>query len=206
MFSKFLSLIVVGAIFVATTNIMLSQKYQLSTEKSKIEWDAKKVVGGHNGVVNVLAGSIEMNGKEIANANFTVDMPSIKVLDLTDPGYNGKLTGHLKSEDFFSTDKFKTSIFTFKSSKLVKETKNGNEFENTYEVNGDLNIKGKSNPVALKVLVKSQNGNVEAYSTFKVDRLAYDIKYGSKNFFEGLGDKAIDNEFTLKLSFVFIKS
>lgn len=206
MFSKLFALLVVGAIFVGATNILFSQKYSLSTDKSKIEWDARKVVGGHNGTINVSAGSFEMKGTKITNADFTVDMTSLKDLDLTDGGYNTKLVGHLKSEDFFSTDKFATSNFKFKSAKLEKESKNGNDFENTYEVTGDLIIKGKSNPITMKVLIKSQAGNLEAYSTFKVDRLKYDIKYGSKNFFENLGDKAIDNEFTLKLSFVFIKA
>ncbi len=206
MFSKILSLIVVCAIFVGATNIMFSQKYVLSTDKSKVEWDAKKIVGGHNGTISVSGGLIELQDNKILNAEFNVDMTSIKCIDLTDAGYNGKLIGHLKSEDFFSTDKFAISSFKFTSAKLVKESKNGLDFENTYDVVGELVIKGKSNPINLKVLVKSQNGNIEAYSTFKVDRLKYDIKYASKNFFEGLGDKTIDNEFKLKLSFLFAKA
>jgi hypothetical protein len=36
-----------------------------------------------------------------------------------------------------------------------------------------------------------------------VDRTKYDIKYGSKSFFESIGDKAIDNEFELKVALQF---
>jgi hypothetical protein len=38
-----------------------------------------------------------------------------------------------------------------------------------------------------------------------VDRTKFDIKYGSGSFFDNLGDKAIDNDFTLDLNLQFAK-
>jgi hypothetical protein len=35
-----------------------------------------------------------------------------------------------------------------------------------------------------------------------IDRTKYDIKYGSKSFFEGIGDKAIYDEFTLSFNVI----
>jgi len=35
-----------------------------------------------------------------------------------------------------------------------------------------------------------------------VNRTKYDIKYGSKSFFESIGDKAIDDEFELNVNVV----
>ena len=42
-----------------------------------------------------------------------------------------------------------------------------------------------------------------ANATIKVDRTAYDIKYGSGIFFEGLGDKTIYDEFDLVVDLKF---
>ena len=46
------------------------------------------------------------------------------------------------------------------------------------------------------------NGNA-ATTTFNVDRTKYDIKYGSKSFFASIGDKAINDEFELKIALKF---
>jgi hypothetical protein len=42
-----------------------------------------------------------------------------------------------------------------------------------------------------------------ATTTFNVDRTKYGIKYNSKSFFESIGDKAIYDEFELKVSLKF---
>lgn len=39
----------------------------------------------------------------------------------------------------------------------------------------------------------------------KVDRSKFDIRYGSKSFFPNIGDKAISDEFILKLDVVAIR-
>ena len=43
-----------------------------------------------------------------------------------------------------------------------------------------------------------KDGKLGAFAEMKVDRTLYDIKYGSGKFFEGLGDKVIDDEFIIK--------
>ncbi len=43
--------------------------------------------------------------------NFVVDMTSITNNDLKDEGYNQKLVGHLKSDDFFGVEKYPTAEF-----------------------------------------------------------------------------------------------
>ena len=43
----------------------------------------------------------------------------------------------------------------------------------------------------------------KATATLVVDRTKYDIRYGSKTFFDSIGDKAIDNEFELKVALQF---
>ena len=46
-----------------------------------------------------------------------------------------------------------------------------------------------------------KDGNTYS-ATITVDRSKYDVKYGSKSFFEGLGDKVIHDNFTLEVKLV----
>lgn len=168
--------------------------YTVDTKKSTVVWLGKKVTGEHTGNISLNSGKVEVAGKAIKNAEFEMDMNSITCTDLTDATYNGKLIGHLKSEDFFNTAKFPTAKFVLKSA-----TDKGNS---NYDVKGDLTIKGITNEVSFPAVIKMEGKTFVAVSTITIDRTKYDIKYGSKSFFEGIGDKAINDEFELKVNLV----
>jgi polyisoprenoid-binding protein YceI len=125
-------------------------------------------------------------------------MTSISNKDLTDEESKGKLLGHLKSDDFFGTAKFPTAQFL-----ATKITPAGSGKVN---VTGELTIKGITNPIAF-VAAYTINGNLLTANAanVKVDRTKYSIKYGSKNFFDSIGDKAIDDEFILNINIVASK-
>ena len=48
--------------------------------------------------------------------------------------------------------------------------------------------------------MKVKDKRFAAYGEMKIDRTKYDIRYGSASFFERLGDRAIEDEFTLEVS------
>nr|MBC7613543.1 YceI family protein [Pseudopedobacter sp.] len=70
-------------------------------------------------------------------------------------------------------------------------------------ITGNLTIKGITNEVSFPATVR-QRGNilVAVANGVKIDRTKFDIKYGSKSFIAGIGDKAIDNEFELNINLV----
>jgi polyisoprenoid-binding protein YceI len=68
-----------------------------------------------------------------------------------------------------------------------------------YQVTGDLTIKGITQPVSFPMTIAENT----AKASLKIDRTLYDIRYGSNNFFENLGDKAINNEFDLEVTLQF---
>lgn len=78
--------------------------YQVDVAGSKIEWTGAKVSGKHNGTINLSEGTVYLKDNQLSGGSFVVDMNSIVDLDITDPEYNGKLVGHLKSDDFFAVD------------------------------------------------------------------------------------------------------
>jgi polyisoprenoid-binding protein YceI len=178
------------ALFVAVSTIATAQTKKVDATKSTIHWLGKKVTGQHEGTVKIQSGNLIFKGKKLTGGNFVVDMTSLTATDLTGD-YLEKLNGHLKSEDFFGTEKYTTSKLVFKK---IAAKANG-----VYTVTADLTIKDVTAPVTFDVTV---NGNT-AKTTLKIDRTKYGIKYGSGSFFDNLGDKTINDEFELTVALQF---
>jgi len=187
---KNLKSIALAVIVVLSTASATAQTKNINTTTSAIEWVGKKVTGQHNGTVNFKDGALVFKGSDLKGGTFTVDMTSLTATDLSGE-YLKKLNGHLKSEDFFGTEKFPTAKLVFKKI-ATKST-------NVYTVTADLTIKGITKPVVFDMTV---TGNT-ATAAFNVDRTIYDIRYNSKSFFESIGDKAIYDEFELKVALKF---
>ncbi len=51
-------------------------------------------------------------------------------------------------------------------------------------------------------MIRFEGNTMTAKGDVKIDRTKYDIRYGSKTFFSDIGDKAIYDEFTIKLDIV----
>jgi polyisoprenoid-binding protein YceI len=180
-----LALTVVFSVATAT-----AQTKKLDASKSTIKWVGKKVTGQHNGTVDFKDGALVLQGNKLVGGTFTVDMTSLTSTDLQGE-YQGKLNGHLKSEDFFGTEKYPTATLVIK--------KIGAKAANVYTAVADLTIKGITNPVTFDMTV---NGNT-ATTAFKVDRTKYDIKYNSASIFSAIGDKAISDDFELAIALKF---
>lgn len=172
------------------------KNYVFDPNGSTIHWEAKKVTGSHDGTVKLKSGELTLEGDNLKAASFVVDMGSIVVDDLKDAGYNSKLVGHLKGEDFFSTDKNPEASFKLKSATLSKEAARSGK---NYNVIGELTIKGITKEVSFLTTVVKSGNLATAIAKVKVNRLNYDIKYGSKSIFGDIGDKAIEDEFTLDI-------
>lgn len=166
----------------------------VDTKSSKLVWGAKKVTGTHAGNIPLTSGSLIVDGDKLKGGNFVFDVKNLTVTDVKDAEMNGKLTGHLKSADFFAVDAHPEAKFV-----ITSATPKG---AGVYDVTGKLTIKGITDDVKFPATVKSAGGKVTADAKIVVDRTKYDIKFRSKNFFENLGDKAIDNDFTLDVSLV----
>lgn len=167
--------------------------YTVDKTQSKLNWTAKKVTGQHTGTIGVADGTLQLDGNVLKGGTFTLDTKSITVTDLTGSG-NERLTGHLKSDDFFSVEKHPTATFVISS---VAAKGNGN-----YDVTGKLTIKGITNTISFPATVAVEGSKATAKATVKIDRTKFDIKYRSSNFFQNLGDKAICDDFELEVLLV----
>lgn len=187
-------LIIVLSLAVGTTatanNPAADEKVPVKTSESTVTWKAYKVTGSHTGTVDLKEGALIFEEGTLTGGEFSVDMTSLISTDL-EGEYKEKLEGHLKSDDFFGVNENPTSKLVFTQVKATGK--------NSYEVTGDLTIKGITKPVTFDVSIY---GN-KATATMKIDRAQYNVRYGSGSFFENLGDKTIYDEFDLVVDLEF---
>ncbi|WP_417238060.1 YceI family protein [Bizionia sp.] len=171
----------------------VSTKYLVDTEASTILWKGFKPTGTHTGTIKVESGVFTMNGDAIESGSFLIDMNSLYVTDLPEDDENhGKLTGHLKSPDFFDVEAFPASAFevtgfTNENGKMM--------------LSGNLKMKDTENNISIPVTVSENNDSVTITSeTFTIDRSKWNVKYGSKSFFDDLGDKFINDDMELQIT------
>lgn len=175
-------------LFTAFTNPVSTQTFKVDTERSSIDWIGRKVTGEHTGKIEITSGELILAGDAVKGGSFLIDMTSLT-------SDNDRLTGHLKTEDFFSVEKNPQAKF-----QITKVTAAGSGRIN---VTGDLTIKGISQPLSFPASVKKQGNTVVAVAKgVKVNRAKYDIRYGSKSFFNDIGDKAIEDDFELSINLV----
>lgn len=167
-----------------------AEELKIDTKNSKVEWLGKKVTGQHNGEIEVKEGNFLLEEGKLVGGNIVIDMQSIEVLDITDAETNGKLVGHLKSDDFFNAEKYPEA--TFKITEVIKI-----EGENKYTIKGDMTIRGITNAEEFPATVIVKNAKVAAIGEMIINRSKYDVKYGSDAFFDDLGDRMIYDDFTI---------
>ena len=164
-----------------------AQRFTVNTEKSTVYWIGKKITGEHYGYINILNGTMSIENNQIKSGSFTIDMNSMTCTDIKDESMNKKFLGHLKSDDFFGTSKYPSAQLEVISS---------SEFSsNKCTVKGKLTIKGKTEIITFEVNKDQPN----YIAKLEIDRSKYDVRYGSTSFFDSLGNRAIDDIFTLDI-------
>lgn len=172
-----------------------SVSMQIDPASSSVNWHAKKVTGEHKGTIKITAGELKTEqGKPVAG-NFTIDMGSIAVGDIQDPVQNAKLTGHLKSDDFFSAEKHPQGKFEIVGVEAIDGAATGSP---NYKIKGNLTIKGITNPIEFPAVIQTNENGLTASGDVELDRTLWDIRFLSGKFFKGLGDKVIYDTFSVK--------
>jgi polyisoprenoid-binding protein YceI len=162
-------------------------KMNADPEKTTLQWLGEKVMGQHTGTINLKDGWLTLKNNQIVSGEFNIDMASIRESES-----NQMLEKHLKSEDFFGVEKFPTANLVLTGSDSFDK--------GIAVVRGSLTIKGVTNPIEFKTLLQKKDEGTWFFANIVVDRTKFNIRYGSGSFFDNLGDKAIYDEFKLKVN------
>lgn len=144
---------------------------------SDIQWwgykVAKSEASSHNGKVNLKSGNVVMKNNQVAGGTFVLDMNSINATDVSGE-MQTKLNGHLKTGDFFETEKYPTATF------VITSVKKNNDKVYNYVVSGNLTVKAVTAPVSFPAKINNSNGQVSIVSNkFAIDRQKFGVTYKS---------------------------
>jgi polyisoprenoid-binding protein YceI len=173
--------------------------YKLQPQLSTLGWDGKAVTHGHNGTIQFSSGDLQVRNNMVVGGTAVVDMKTIKATDITDAENHAKFVGHMSSGDFFDAPAFPTS--TFKITSVTPIAGAAADADNA-TITGDMTIKGVTQRVSFPAKVGVKNGVAAATGKVTIDRTKFGLKYGSKSFFDSIGDKAINDEFTLAFNVI----
>lgn len=166
---------------------MGKKNFKIIAAQSNIDWTGRKITGAHKGTIAVKGGELILNDGKLTGGKIIVDVASIKILDISDPTTNAQFTGHLASDDFFSTEKYPEATLEITSV-------SGNHVE------GNLTIKSITHPVGFDAAINVNGNQLIATGKLVIDRTKYEMKFRSGNFFKDLGETLIYNDFELNVS------
>ena len=149
-----------------TTDAAAGTKY-VFTPESTVGFVGSKVTGSHNGGFKTFTGHFTVkDGKPVGNDHkVVIDMAST----FSDAE---KLTGHLKSPDFFDVEKYPQSTFD------VTEIKAGDN--GTYTVAGNFTLHGVTKNISFPATVTQGSDAVTIKAEFDIKRKDFGIVYPGK--------------------------
>ena len=139
---------------------------KLSGDNTAVKFLGTKKDGKHAGSFPKLTGTFTVNG-DITKSQLQVTIDT-DALTTDTP----KLTGHLKSPDFFDAKRFPEAKFVSKS---IKAQGDG------YVVAGDLTMHGETKPLSFPAKIALTDGGVTVSSKFDLNRNDWGITYGKGN-------------------------
>ena len=174
--------------------VNVSELNNVDTSASVITWKGTKPTGAHDGVVMLSDGDLLVENGTLKAGEFTIDMTSIVNKDMEGSEGAGKLEGHLKSGDFFDVETYPTSKFVIT---------NVEDKGDKVHVTGNLQIKDVTKSITIPATVSTENGVTTFKSeTFNINRADFNVRYGSKSFFDDLKDGFIDD--MMEMSFTVV--
>jgi len=176
-----------------------SAVYNVDATASNVNWEGSKLVGGgHTGTIPVSDGQIMVSEGKIVGGKFTLNVAGLTNTDLPAAEGGDKLVGHLKSGDFFDTEKFPMASFDITKVQPAIDTEGI-----THNISGNLTLKGVSKNVTIPTNVSMDGDMIKAAApAFVINRKDWGMEYGSSSI-EGIAqDNIIKDEVGLELMLV----
>ncbi|MEO6034608.1 MAG: YceI family protein [Verrucomicrobiota bacterium] len=162
------------------TNLAVGAKeYVVRTAESKIDFVGSKVTGKHDGGFKNFAGTIQVaDGKIVGSPEFKINMKTLWA-------DNAKLTGHLKSADFFDVEKYPSATFVATTIEPSGDHHN---------VVGNLDLHGVTKSISFPAKIEITEDAATINADFAINRKEFNINYPGKT------DDLIRDNVALKLA------
>lgn len=155
-------------------------RYAFTQDGSAIGFVGAKVTGKHDGGFKAFSGTVEATAGKLEGAKVDVEIDMASIFTDTE-----RLTGHLKSADFFEVEKFPKSRFT--STSITRND------DGTSTVTGNLTLHGVTKQISFPARISVEGDTATAKAEFGINRKDFGIVYPGKP------DDLIKDEVLLKL-------
>jgi len=163
--------------------VLEPRTYRVVPEASQVRWTGRNNNGGHHGLLSVSGGFLEGAGEPAAS--FTLDMASLRNLDLEGGELQPVLEAHLRSDDFFFTALFPKATFT---TTRIRIAEMGESTRPNAMLQGVLTLRGADNEIAFPAHIRNlDEGRLAVIGNLDFDRTQWGVVYGSSRFFQHLG-------------------
>ncbi len=153
-----------------STTEMKGTALPISPESSKVEFTGSKVTGKHDGGFKAFTGTIDLVNNKPEESKVSVDIDTNSIFSDDE-----KLTGHLKSADFFEVEKYPKA--TFVSTKIVSDAAKG---VGVYTVTGDFDLHGQKKSITFPAKITMSDAEVAVDAEFSINRKDFGIIYAGK--------------------------
>jgi len=150
---------------------------------SRVTFVGTKMVGHHDGGFDRFTGTLDLSPEHLEASRVTVDIEMASVNTDTE-----RLTGHLRSGDFFDAEHFPHSTFT------STEIRAGGANGATHTITGNLTMRGQTHGVTFPATIAVTPGEVTANAEFTINRRDWGIVYA------GMPDNLIHDEVLIRLA------
>lgn len=142
----------------------------IDTTQSAITWRAAKVTRAHDGGFHAFDGVVYRDGDAITGVDLTIDATSIW-------SDTEKLTGHLKSDDFFDVAQFPEATFRADSFEPIAAADSAEWAEATHRISGVLTMHGQAQRITFPAKVTVTDDAIAATADFLIERSRWNLTY-----------------------------
>lgn len=174
----------VGEAVAETGGAAATETLALSDTNGKIEFVGSKVTGSHTGGFKAWTGRIELAGADPTASKVHIDIDMNSTFTDTE-----RLTGHLKSKDFFEVETYPTATFT--STQIVPGGPKGA----THTITGNLDLHGVKKSITFPATIEIGRDSITARAEFAINRRDWKIVY------DGMQDDLIRDDVVLRFDF-----
>jgi polyisoprenoid-binding protein YceI len=151
-------------------------------EGSSVEWVGSKVTGQHDGGFKNFEGTISVVDGDPTKSSVEVTIDTTSLWS-----DNERLTGHLKSADFFDVETYPQA--SFQSTSIVPAA-------DGYQITGNLDLHGVTKSVTFPATIDVGADQVSAKAEFAIKRFDFGINY------KGAADDLIRDDVVIRLNLV----
>lgn len=153
-----------ATVLALTTSTLLGADYPLSGDNTTITFIGAKPGGKHEGGFKTITGTASLPGEDLTELKLSLDIDMNSLYS-----DNPKLTGHLKSPDFFGVNSNPKSKFV--STKVEKS-------DAGHKITGNLTMCGQTKSITIPAQISVKGDAIAVQSKFSIDRTQWGMTYG----------------------------